>query len=517
VTNELIINSDSSGVWIALIRDKKLVELHQEKHQNNFSVGDIYLGQVRKIMPSLNAAFVHVGYEKDAFLHYHDLGPQIRSFNKFTKVRLQGGLKKESLADFNLEPEIIKTGKINEVLQKNQNILVQIQKEPISSKGPRISSEISLAGRYMILVPFADQISISKKIKSFEERNRLRNLALSIKPGNFGLIIRTVAEGKPVADLHKDMLMLMEKWSEIHKRLPGAKAPTRILSEIDRSSSIIRDLLNDNFTNIVVNEEKMFDDVKSYVGKISPDMEKIVKLHDNQKQKVFDAYNINKQIKSLFGKNVSLQGGSYLVIEHTEALHVVDVNSGSKATSDKDQEENALAVNLEAAEEIARQLRLRDMGGIIVIDFIDQRTPGNRKKVYEKMKEVMKDDRAKHTILPMSKFGLIQITRQRVRPEMSVITTEQCPMCKGSGEVGSSIIIVDEIEQKISYLVKTLNLKNLTLVAHPYVTAFINKGFPSKRLNWSWKHKSIIKVREDSSYHVGEYYFLNAVGEEIIL
>lgn len=517
MTNELIINSDSSGVWIALLRDKKLVELHQEKQSNNFSVGDIYLGQVRKIMSGLNAAFVNVGYEKDAFLHYHDLGPQIRSLNKFTKARLQGGQKSENLSDFQLEPEIVKTGKIDQVLSKNQQILVQIQKEPISSKGPRISSELSLAGRYMILVPFANQISISKKIKSFEERNRLRNLALSIKPANFGLIIRTVAEGRPVADLHKDLMMLQEKWKEIHRNLNAAKPPLRILSEIDRSSSIIRDLMNDNFSSIVVNDAALYEDLKSYVRQVSPNAEKIVKHHNN-KVPVFEHYGINKQIKAAFGKNVSLQGGSYLVIEHTEALHVIDVNSGSKATSDADQEANALIVNLEAAEEIARQLRLRDMGGIIVIDFIDQRNAGNRKKVYEKLKEVMNIDRAKHTILPMSKFGLIQITRQRVRPEMNIITSEQCPMCKGSGEINSSSLIVDEIEQKLAYLVTTLNMKKLTITAHPYISAFINKGLlRSKRFAWIWKYKSWIKVIPDNSYHMGEYYFLNEVGEEIIL
>ncbi len=517
MTNELIINSDSSGVWIALLRDKKLVELHQEKHSNNFSVGDIYLGQVRKIMSGLNAAFVNVGYEKDAFLHYHDLGPQIRSLNKFTKARLQGGQKEDKLTDFHLEPEIVKTGKIDQVLTKNQQILVQIQKEPISSKGPRISSELSLAGRYMILVPFANQISISKKIKSFEERNRLRNLALSIKPANFGLIIRTVAEGKPVADLHKDLMILQDKWAEIHRNLASAKPPVRILSEIDRSSSMIRDLMNDNFANIVVNDQVLYEDIKSYVRQVSPDAEKIVKLHQG-KQPIFDTFSINKQIKALFGKNVSLQGGSYLVIEHTEALHVIDVNSGSKATSDADQEANALVVNLEAAEEIARQLRLRDMGGIIVIDFIDQRTPQNRKKVYERLRDEMSRDRAKHTILPMSKFGLVQITRQRVRPEMNIITAEQCPMCKGSGEVNSSILIVDEMEQKLAYLIQTLNLKKISITAHPYISAYINKGLLlSKRWSWAWKYKCWLSVHPDQSYHMGEYYFINEVGEEIIL
>lgn len=516
MANELIVQSDSSGVWIALIRDKKLLELHQEKTQNNFSVGDIYLGQVRKIMPSLNAAFVDVGYEKDAFLHYHDLGPQIRSLNKFTKSRLQGGLKSESLLDFSLEDEIVKTGKIDQVLNKGQQILVQIQKEPISSKGPRISSELSLAGRYMVLVPFANQISISKKIKSFEERNRLRNLSVSIKPANFGLIIRTVAEGKSVAELHKDLMALQEKWKTIYTNLKGATPPTRILNEIDRSSSLIRDLLNENFTNIQADDLTVYQDLSSYINQVSPESAKLVK-HYTGKVPIFEHFGINKQIKASFGKNVSLQGGSYLIIEHTEALHVIDVNSGSKATTDADQEANALSVNMEAAEEIARQLRLRDMGGIIVVDFIDQRNAANKKKIYDKLREAMQTDRAKHTILPMSKFGLIQLTRQRVRPEMNVITSEKCPQCKGTGEIESSILLVDEIQAKLEMLLNTLNLKKVSIVAHPYIIAFLNQGFPKLYWKWMWKYKSIIRVKADNSYHLGEYYFLNEVGEEIIL
>lgn len=515
MTNELIINSDSSGVWIALLRDKKLTELHQEKGSTQFAVGDIYLGHVKKIMPGLNAAFVDVGYEKDAFLHYHDLGPQIRSLNKYTKFRIQGGYKND-LVDFETEPDIVKTGKINHVLQKGQQILVQIQKEPISSKGPRISSELSLAGRYMVLVPFGQQISVSKKIKSFDERTRLRNLATSIKPANFGLIIRTVAEGKSVAELHKDLINLQSKWEEIHRTLPDAKAPTRVLNEMDRTSTLIRDLLNDEFSQITVNNQAIYEDIVNYIKRVSPESEKIVKFYQ-QKTHIFDHFSINRQIKASFGKTVNLQGGSYLVIEHTEALHVIDVNSGSKSSSESDQDENALAVNTEAADEIARQLRLRDMGGIIVVDFIDQRLPNSKRKVYEHLKLAMQSDRAKHTILPMSKFGLIQITRQRVRPEMNVITAEKCPTCKGSGEIGSSILITDEVYEKVKYLISTLNIRSFSIICHPYLAGYFKAGFPSMRLKWSWQFKSLIKVIADESYQLGEYTFLNSQEEEIIL
>lgn len=516
MADELVINATATGLYIALLRDKKLVELHQEKGSNQFSVGDIYLGQIRKIMPGLNATFVNVGYEKDAFLHYLDLGPQIRSLIKFVRFAQQGGIKTGDLKDFKPEKDIVKTGKITQVFQRGQHVLVQVVKEPISTKGPRISSEISLAGRYMVLVPFSNQISVSKKIKSFEERSRLKNLAGSIKPAGFGVIIRTVAEGASAAELHKDLLDLQKRWEEVTKTLHKANPPMRVLGEMDKTSSLLRDLLNDSFTSIAVNSQSVYEDVKSYVAQISPDMEKIVRLY-NGKTSIFEHYGIDKQIKLSFGKTVSFQGGSYLIIEHTEALHVIDVNSGSKSDNDNNQEENALKVNLEAAAEIARQLRLRDMGGIIVVDFIDQKSAANKRIVYERLKEEMKSDRARHNILPMSKFGLIQITRQRVRPELNVEIQEQCPMCKGTGQAGPSIVITDEIEQKLAYLVKNVNLKNITLVAHPYIAAYVLKGFPSIRAKWFFQYKRWVKVKEDASYHFGEYHFLNALEEEIML
>lgn len=517
MANELIVNATDSGLLIALLKDKKLVELHQENGGGQFSVGDIYLGQIKKIMPGLNATFVNVGYEKDAFLHYLDLGPQIRSLNKFVKFAQQGGIRTGDLTTFKTEKDIVKSGKITEVFQKGNHVLVQVVKEPISTKGPRISSEISLAGRYMVLVPFSNQISVSKKIKSFEERSRLKNLAASIKPQGFGVIIRTVAEDASAAELHKDLLELTSRWDEITKNLHKASPPFRILGEMDKTSSLLRDLLNESFTNVVVNNQKVYDEVRRYVGQISPDMEKIVKLHTG-KTPVFEQYGVDKQIKLSFGKTVSFQGGSYLIIEHTEALHVIDVNSGSKSDNDNNQEENALKVNLEAAAEIARQLRLRDMGGIIVVDFIDQKNQGNKRIVYDRLKEEMKSDRARHNILPMSKFGLIQITRQRVRPEMNIETLETCPMCKGTGQAGPSIVITDEIEQKLAYLFKNVNIKNVTISTHPYIAAYLKSGFPSIRQKWFMKYKRWVKIELDNTFHFGEYHFIDStVGEEIIL
>ncbi|PCJ26336.1 MAG: ribonuclease E/G [Flavobacteriales bacterium] len=516
---ELVIDSSSKEVTIAILRDGKLVELHKENSNNNFSVGDIYLGKVKKIMPGLNAAFVNVGYEKDAFLHYLDLGPKFRSFAKYTKGVVGGKFNRPDL-DFKLEPEIEKSGKIEQTLKSNQNILVQIAKEPISSKGPRLSSEISIAGRYLVLVPFSDKVSVSQKIKNNKEKERLVRLIKSIRPKGFGVIIRTVAQDKKVADLHADMNDLSARWTLCYKKLRNAHAPKKVLGELNRTSSLLRDILNKDFTNIHINDETLFNEVKTLLRAIAPDKEDIVKLFKGNVT-IFENFGIDKQIKSSFGKNVTLKTGVYLIIEHTEALHVIDVNSGQRGKKkDKTQEENALEVNLEAAEEVARQLRLRDMGGIIVVDFIDLREAKNRKLLHEKMKEFMKNDRAKHNILPPSKFGLIQITRQRVRPEMDIKTAEKCPCCNGDGEVHSTILLVDEIENNLSYLTKQKKSNKIRINAHPYVEAFVNKktGFnKSLRKAWQKKYKISLEVFPTTSNGLLEYSFLDTKGEKIKL
>lgn len=516
VNKELVIDSESSEVSIALLEDKVLVELNKEKSNNNYAVGDVYLGRVRKIMPGLNAAFVDVGYEKDAFLHYLDLGPQVNSLNKFVKLALAGKVQNGSLAGFEIEPDIEKTGRISSVLSPNQHVLVQIAKEPISTKGPRITSELAFAGRYLVMVPFSNRISVSQKIKSPEERNRLKRLIQSIRPKNCGIIIRTVAENKMVADLDADLRNLVQKWENTAVKLNGAQPPQKIISEIDRTSAILRDILSESFNNIYVNDPVVADEIKNYIKKIFPDKVDIVKLYKG-KIPIFEHFGIDKQIKNAFGKIVTIKSGVYLIIEHTEALHVIDINSGHRVNSDNSQENNALAVNVEAAIEVARQLRLRDMGGIIVIDFIDMHQPAHRRELFQKLKDEMSKDRAKHAILPPSKFGLVQITRQRVRPEMTVQVLEKCPACDGTGKVKSSIILVDEIESNMHYLMKDQNEKFLKLAIHPYVHAFLLKGFPSIRMKWYFKYGKWIMLKPMASYHFLEYHFFNRNDDEIIL
>jgi len=363
VNKELIIDVNQSEVVIALLEDKRLVELNKDKSGKSYAVGDVYFGRVKKIIPGLNAAFIDVGYEKDAFLHYLDLGSQILSLNKFIKLSTSGKQPIVSIESFHNEKDIEKTGKISNILTVNQQILIQVAKEPISTKGPRVSADLSLPGRYMVLVPFSDKVSISQKIKNPEERNRLKRLALSIKPKNFGLIVRTVAENKMVAELDADLIELQKKWNSINTILPTAKAPQKIVGELNRTSTIIRDLLNESFNNIHVNDVRLFEEIKNYIRTISPDQQDIVKLYKG-KTPFFEHFGIEKQIKTSFGKNVSFKGGAYLIIEHTEALHVIDVNSGHRTNSDNNQEQNALDVNIEAAAEVARQLTSKQLKNV---------------------------------------------------------------------------------------------------------------------------------------------------------
>ncbi|HRY31405.1 MAG TPA: Rne/Rng family ribonuclease [Bacteroidales bacterium] len=514
MNKELVIHAGPAGVEIALLEDKLLVELHKEKTNNNYAVGDVYLGRVKKIMPGLNAAFIDVGYEKDAFLHYLDLGPQVRSLIKYIKTAVSGKDVPHLMESFGLEDDIEKTSKISSVLSPNQHILVQIAKEPISTKGPRVSSEISFAGRYLVLVPFSNRVSVSQKIKSAEERNRLKRLINSIKPKNYGVIIRTVAENKLVADLDNDLKSLVVKWESVAKKLAVAKPPQKVVSELDRTSAFLRDLLNESFNSIVVDDAAVYEDIHQYLRQIAPDKLDILK-HYKGKSPVFEAYGVDKQIKGSFGKVVTIKSGVYLVIEHTEALHVIDVNSGHRMKTESSQEINALEVNLEAAAEVARQLRLRDMGGIIVIDFIDMSEGSHRRMLFEKLRSEMSRDHSKHTILPPSKFGLVQITRQRVRPEMSVEIIEKCPVCEGTGEVRPSILFIDEVENNIRYLIQEQNEKKFSIGFHPFIHAYLTKGLISIRMKWFFRFNRWISIKAFKSYHFLEYKFFNSRGDEI--
>jgi ribonuclease G len=517
VNKDLIIDVGDSEVSLALLEDKQLIELNKEKSNIKFSVGDIYLGKVKKIMPGLNAAFINVGYERDAFLHYLDLGPQFRTLHKYYTTAVQRQGRVGPVNKFKTEEDIDKDGKITEVLTSGQTVIVQITKEPISTKGPRLASEISIAGRNLVLIPFSDKVSISSKIESAEEKNRLKTLMQSIKPRNYGVIVRTVAEGKKVAALDAELKELIKKWESAFTTIrKETKSPRLFIGEMDRTSTILRDMLNVTFNSINVNDQSLADDIRKYIREIAPEKEKIVKFYKGTIP-IFDHFNVNKQIKALFGKTVSFKHGAYLIIEHTEALHVIDVNSGNRSRSGNNQETNALEVNIEAATEIARQLRLRDMGGIIVVDFIDMQSTENKQLLFDKMKEIMANDRTKHNILPLSKFGLMQITRQRVRPEMNIVTDEKCPSCQGTGQTRPTILFTDELERALSFIIDKIKTRKLILNVHPFVASYLQKGLYPIYKKWDLKYKILLKIQAVTSYHMLEYHFFDRYDNEIDL
>ncbi len=515
--SELIVDVQASEVSSALLEDSRLVSLQKEARNIAYAVGDIYLAKVKKLMPGLNAAFVNVGYEKDAFLHYLDLGPHFSTYSDFLTQLFEDKKRLPSVSRMKIQPEIDKHGSVADVLTPGRELMVQIVKEPISSKGPRLTTEISFTGRYLVLTPFNDKISISQKIKSTEEKMRLRQLVESIKPKNFGVIIRTSAEGKRVAELNHELKTLVQYWEDAVAKAQKAEAPSLIFEEESRIVGVLRDVFNPSFENIYVNDQQVYGQILNYVTLIASERKDIVKLYSKD-EPIFDHFGITRQIKSSFGKTVSFRSGAYIIIEHTEALHVIDVNSGNRTKATNDQESNALEVNLRAADEIARQLRLRDMGGIIVVDFIDMNRSEHRQQLYDHMREIMANDRARHNILPLSKFGLMQITRQRVRPALDITTSEECPSCFGKGEVQPSILFTDRLYEKLEYLVNELKTRDFIMYIHPFVDAYIKRGlFSSLYRTWRRKLGRTFKVMPDESLAYLQFRVLDKDRNEISL
>lgn len=515
MTSEVVIDVQEKEISTALLEDKRLVEYQNEPKSASFSVGNIYIAKIKKLMPGLNACFVDVGYEHDAFLHYLDLGSQFNSYAKYLKQVQSDRKRFYPFAKASHLPDLDKSGSVQQTLTVGQEVLVQIVKEPISTKGPRLTGELSFAGRFLVLIPFGDKVSVSSKIKSGEERARLKQLIHSVKPKNCGIIVRTVAEGKRVAELDAELKVLAKRWEDaLAKVQKTQKRPQLVFEEKGRAIALIRDIFNPNFENIYVNDKEAFNEIKDYVTLIAPAKAGIVKMYTG-KVPIFDNFNVTKQIKASFGKTVNYKHGSYLIIEHTEALHVVDVNSGNRARNEKGQEANALEVNLGAADELARQLRLRDMGGIIVVDFIDMNLAEDRQMLYERMCKNMQQDRARHNILPLSKFGLMQITRQRVRPAMDVNVEENCPTCFGSGKIRSSILFTERLESKIDQLVNKIGVKKFYLHVHPYVAAYINQGVFSLKRKWQLKYGWGVHIISSQKLAFLQYEFYDAQNQFI--
>ena len=516
MNRELIVNVNPTEISIALCEDKVLVELNKEQCQTGFAVGDIYLGKVRKIMPGLNAAFVNIGHEKDAFIHYLDLGAQFPSLQKLVASQQPGkrGMRVETMK---LEAPVEKTGKIGDYLQVGQQIMVQVAKEAISTKGPRLTSDISLVGRNVVLVPFSSKVFLSQKIRSAEEKRRLKRIATEVLPKNFGVIIRTAAMEAKDEDVAHDIQTQIDRWRKTCGAIKkcGAQAPAQLMSEMNRANTIIRDSLNGSFSQIAVDDEAMFNEIRNYIRQIDPEKEKIVKLYKGTVP-IFDNFDISKQIKSLFAKYVSLKRGAYLIIEHTEAMNVIDVNSGNRTKAEDNQEQTAMDVNLAAAKEIARQLRLRDLGGIVIIDFIDLHKAQNKQALFDEMVRLMATDKAKHTVLPLTKFGLMQITRQRVRPVAVENVSDVCPTCNGTGKIEPTVLLDKKIENQISFLTEDRGQKFIKLVVSPYVASYLKKGLWSLRRRWEWKYKVRLKIVEDQSTGIVDVHYHDRKDNDLI-
>lgn len=516
MSSDLVVDVRPNEISTALLEDGRLVSLQKESRDASYAVGNLYIAKVKKLMPGLNAAFVNVGFEKDAFLHYLDLGSQFNTYSAFMEEILKDRLHVPNISKITPKPDIDKHGTVTDTLRQGQELIVQIAKEPISSKGPRLTTEISFTGRFLILIPFNDKISVSQKIKSSEEKVRLRRLIESVKPANFGVIIRTSAENKRVAELNNELRALLKCWEDSVAKAQRSDVPSLIYEEDSRAVSVIRDIFSPSFENIYVNDAEVFDQISHYVNLIASDRKDIVKLYTDDIP-IFDHFNITKQIKTSFGKTVSFKSGAYLIIESTEALHVIDVNSGNRSKNSTSQENNALDVNLRAADEIARQLRLRDMGGIIVIDYIDMAQAEHRQALYDHMREVMANDRARHNILPLSKFGLMQITRQRVRPALDIVTAESCPSCHGKGEVQPSLLFTDVLKDKIDYLFNSLKVTQFTMYVHPFVDAYLKKGIISEYNRWRMEYGFKFKIVADQSLAYLEYRVIDKNKNEIDL
>ncbi|MCI2082226.1 MAG: Rne/Rng family ribonuclease [Bacteroidales bacterium] len=515
IEKDLVVNANPSEISIALMENHRLIEFSKEQSGgNNLSVGDVYLGRVKKIMPALNAAFVDIGDEKDAFVHYLDLGFNFKAFDYFTK-QINPNVDAHILyKNIKINDILEKEGRIERFLRVGQPIVVQIVKEPISTKGARLTAEISIAGRNLVLLPFSDKISISQKITSKEERRRLERLVGSILPPNYGVILRTAAEGKKAAVLNAELRSLISRWEKSWPRLAKSKTVQLLFTETSRTTTILRDLLNDSFSNIYVNDEAVFKEIKDYVTTIAPEQEKIVKMYTGS-EPIFDHFEVERQIKSAFGRVVPLKQGAYIIIEHTEALNVIDVNSGTRIKQN-DQEHNSFDVNIYAADEIARQMRLRDLGGIVIVDFIDMEDNNHKIQLYKHMVELMENDRAKHNVLPLSRFGLMQITRQRVRPATEMTTTEVCPTCHGTGKIGSTLIIDETIERPLAYYCNDLKLNNFVLKVSPIIEAYLDKGvFNSIRRKWCKKYNCKIRIESVTDYPITQFDWYNSKGEKI--
>jgi len=517
MVKEIIINSSSTQTRVAITEDGNLVDFFVDYPESRRTVGDIYLGKVARVIPGMRAAFIDIGMKHDAFLHFSDIGDRTQQLQDMlgdedTDVDEDD----DSPAGNGSKPAQTETetSRPPPKLHKSEKILVQIIKEPVNNKGVRVTSSISLPGRFCVLLPYDNNVGVSKKITDYRERKRLRSIARQIIPRNYGLIIRTVAQGQPEESLKDDLNLLMKTWSEIESSAKSEEPPSLIYQDLNTTVSVIRDLFNSDVSKVFIDSKKLHKQIKNYVHIVQPSMEEKIEAYKSSGN-IFDSFNIESQIKTLMGRKVVLPSGGYLIIEHTEAMVVIDVNSGRYAKN-KEQELNSLKTDLEASREIARQLRLRDIGGIIVIDFIDLEDEKNRKKVYDELKKEFRKDRAKVSILPMSEFGLIQITRQRIRQNIIQTMKDVCPVCLGTGLLTKESHVVYDLENWLKKFRRNSNERKLIIKCHPFTAANLKEGKIKSLTKLQFKYLTFIKVEEDESIAPGRFRFFSVkTGEEL--
>ncbi len=502
--NQIIIHSAGKQTRIALIENGELAQIFIESEDNQRTVGDIYVARVHKVMSGIRAAFIDVGMQKDAFLHFSDAGDHLGDYVKMLngKGSLSSDAKK-GLDKFNKLSNNEKQILAGKILNSGQQVLVQIVKEPIGSKGPRVSTDITIAGRFLVLIPMGQYIAVSKKINNKKERRRLKGVVGSMLPDGFGVIIRTVAQGQDKQALEDDLRTVLKKWEMILDKLEKSKPPALLHKDLDMTESLVRDLFAKNYERVLIDDYQLYKSIKNYVDQIAPRMTSAVQLYKN-KEHIFDHTNISEDVNSIFSPRVRMPSGGYLIFEQTEAMYVVDVNSGPYAAKQK-QEDNSLKTNLEAAREIAKQLRLRDIGGIIVVDFIDQRNDKNRKKIYDELKKEFKKDQAKTNVIGMSDFGLVQITRQRIRPSVVRSVSKVCPMCGGSGTIVTRDTIVTDISSWLSKFKTSTDYRAVDVYINPFLKSFLTKGLISTRLKWMFRYRIRITLIADETISLNEF------------
>lgn len=517
---EIIINSSTNQTRVAISEDGNLVDFFVDYPENRRMVGDIYLGKVARVLPGIRAAFIDIGMKHDAFLHFSDIGNRLKGFQSLVGVDSDDSAV-DVIDDDNDEKPVSESPKEQEIingvpkLSKGQEIIIQITKEPVNNKGVRVTSSVSLPGRFCVLLPFDNKIGISKKIYDYKERRRLKHLARGILPKNYGLIIRTVAQNQSEELLLEDLNNLKKTWEQIQAACKTEQPPAILYQDLTTTSSVIRDLFTPDVSKVFIDSKKLFKQIKNYVSLIHSGLAEKIELYKAD-EPIFETFRIEEQIKTLFGRKVPLKSGGYLIIEHTEAMVVIDVNSGRYAAN-KEQELNSLKTDLEASREIARQLRLRDIGGLIVVDFIDLEDDKNRKKVYDELKKEFKKDRAKVSVLQMSDFGLIEITRQRIRQNILQAMFESCSHCDGTGLLTKKSHTIYDIEERVKKIKNQSKERSIILKCNPTIAAKLREGKLKTITKWQLKYFMLIKLSEDSNLTSNQFKIISKKNKKEIV